>query len=206
MTTTELSLHGFAVYESAIAKNLCDMCVDEINQKSENIFEWTTPLAQELRLCMYNILRREGLRCHGTAELHVFNRGIGREWQTAWHDDDPETYELPKGPDRIFACAYLTPTTYGRGALRVIPNSHKGGYESFRCQIRAFKKWVDEYPEGKNCGWTRFPDLYEAHADQETVAVSSGTIVVCDEKIIHGTEPNVGQRRRTMALYWLEVK
>lgn len=196
-------MNGYAVYESALPELLVEQCAAEINDNPQCIFEWTSPLAQEFRLCIYNITRREGFRLDGTAELHVFNRGIGREWQTAWHDDDPATYGLPKGPNRIFVCAYLTPTTHGRGALRVIPNSHKGGYGALRSQMRAFKTWVDSYPEGKNCGWTQFPDLYDAHPDQETITVPAGSLIVCDEKIIHGTEPNVGPNRRTMALYWL---
>ena len=71
-------MNGYAVYESALPEDLTTVCAAEINSNPENVFEWTTPLAQELRLCIYNITRREGFRLDGTAELHVFNRGVGR--------------------------------------------------------------------------------------------------------------------------------
>lgn len=106
-----------------------------------------------------------------------------------WHQDwwcwDHPVSWWPTAPQVALICS-LDDTSSTRGALRVLPGSHRTSTD-----LHA------ELPEGH-----REPDLPAGHrvlcdhAEQVTITTQVGDAVLLDYRLLHGTHPNADQARR----------
>jgi Phytanoyl-CoA dioxygenase (PhyH) len=106
--------------------------------------------------------------------------------QDWWCWDHPATFE-PEPPQVAVLC-YLEPTTAETGALRVLPGSHRQS-TSLHAALREADALGDEIP-------LEHPAMSDQE-EQVTVAVEAGDAVAIDYRLLHGTHPNRGGRRRS---------
>ncbi len=220
MTTREQLLQdGYIVFESVAPRELCEAAATIINATSEGpTFTWNDPVSLQFREWGKAFLESTGLGLHGwSADIHIFNRrpGVRGDGQF-WHDDNQHNHPFYQmGPDvkegrRVFACTYFTDTFNGRAPFRVIPNSHHGGYKDFRIRFTTMRLQMSGIrPPGVTEDYqgdifADFPDMWGSHPDERVLEVPAGSIVVCDERMLHGTPMNTTTERRPMALWWLE--
>lgn len=110
--------------------------------------------------------------------------------QDWWCWDHPVTYGQ-RAPQVAVLC-YLSATTVSSGALRVLPGSH-----------RASVPLHGELPAAHASEAGGLDDEHPAMADhpgQVSLEVAAGDAVVLDYRLLHGTHPHRGERRRDSLL------
>jgi ectoine hydroxylase-related dioxygenase (phytanoyl-CoA dioxygenase family) len=110
--------------------------------------------------------------------------------QDWWCWDHPISYSRVTA--QVAVLCYLTDTSAGNGALRVLPRSHHAS-----SSLHAF------LPEAHAPDADLSPDHPAAddHEDQVTLAVRAGDAVVLDYRLLHGTHANgTGERRDCIVL------
>jgi hypothetical protein len=110
--------------------------------------------------------------------------------QDWWAWDHPVSYG--QDPPQIAVLCYLSDTTAGTGALRVLPGSHAASVPMHRVLPEAHSDESAGLDPG-NAAMTDQPD-------QVTLAVQAGDAVVTDYRLLHGTHANAGDHRRDCVL------
>ena len=203
-----LCSQGYIIEQSVIPEKICTDAVLCLNKNPDEFYTWKDTESIRFRNWVQNFLTHTYPVFNGYgAELQVFNRYTGGvQW---WHDDNSATYGYPvTGPRRIFVCCYLTDTRNGGGALKIIPDSHLGGYKSMRTAMQKVYKNGIKIPQTHDYnGETRmqYPELFNNHPSEITLNVPAGSIIAVDERMIHRTEINTRPERRTMVLWWLHL-
>ena len=203
-----LAKYGYVQFQSVLPNDLRLRCITELledpsvrhgDYNDEN-FYWRSLLAEEFRTWFREFLASLDLDIFGESDLGAFNRPVGDRMY--WHCDSDGGD--PNYGRRVFCCVYLTPTTYGRGPLVVIPGSHiDKNYDTLRARVRKFRIETSD-PNPLTCKSLEvdFPDLLEPLEGQCAVDVPAGTVLVADERIIHSVAINNGPGRRVMAMWW----
>jgi ectoine hydroxylase-related dioxygenase (phytanoyl-CoA dioxygenase family) len=119
----------------------------------------------------------------------------GRSGPLWWHQDwwcwdHPVSFE-PAAAQVAVLC-YLADTDPARGALRVLPGTHRRSSPLHAVLPRAHSAGADE-----------LADDHPAFADQPgqvTLAARAGDAFVCDYRLLHGTHPNTTPHRRDCLL------
>ena len=117
--------------------------------------------------------------------------GSGPLWwhQDWWCWDHPVSFR-PAAPQVALLC-YLTATDERTAALRVLPGSHR--------RATALHAALPEAHAGGAQPPAGHPAVSD-HPDQVTLALAPGDAVVLDYRLLHGTHPNAGGRRRDCVL------
>lgn len=185
---------GYCVFESVIPVELIAPCYPEISK--EGFYVWDSVLAEEFGAWITSFLQERGIDTYEVSGLETFNRvnNIGMQWHL-------DSYGNPKGEGRVFIACYITPTTNGRGALKILPGSHLGKYSGFAERLLKLK---DLFNEGRKI--SEFPEAVEIREDELLLPVPARSIVVCDERMIHAVEVNTSQEMRIMVLQWAWIK
>ena len=220
MTNREkLLADGYVVFESCVPEDLRARAETIINNTTPDpCFVWADDVARDFRIWGQNFLESANMNLRGwAADIHIFNRRPGQD-PLYWHDDNSHNHPFYKVGHkshnrRVFCCTYFTPTFNGRSPLRVIPKSHHGGYAEFRTRFTTMRLLTSNIeplpPYSKVVQYTgdsfkEFPDIWSDHPDEKILEVLAGTMVVCDERILHSAAANRHTERRPMALWWLE--
>jgi ectoine hydroxylase-related dioxygenase (phytanoyl-CoA dioxygenase family) len=111
-----------------------------------------------------------------------------------WHQDwwcwhHPVSFRAAAA--QVALLVYLSDTDQGRGALRVLPGSH-------RASVALHRALPDAHRQGE-----RLPLDHPALRDQPgqmTLRARAGDAVVLDYRLLHGTHPNAGDERRDCVL------
>lgn len=188
-------INGLRVFEGAIPPALSESCCAAIRANADKFFLWERAHTVELDAWCDAFLRAQGIAFHGPSEWVVFNRPPGDSMR--WHDD---SHGNKTANPRAFVCCYFTPTTAGRGALKIIPGSHLGTHEPFRVRCDEARRLL---ASGHPCGIGEYRDVFEGHPDESLVEVPERTVVVADERVIHAVAENVSLDTRAMALRWI---
>lgn len=205
---------GYLLYESVVPPDLCARSEEIINATTLSAnFTWADSVAAEFRAWCQQFLESEQIGLAGwESDIHIFNRRPGLDPQF-WHNDDQAVaVGLPFASlsvHRVFVCSYFVPTFDGRAPLRIIPGSHKGGYEDLVQRMYEFRlkssKVEPHYKEGEDI-LLNYKQLFEPHQDQKVFEVPAGSVIVVSERMLHGTGINTYPARRPMALWWLELQ
>ena len=200
MTNDEmLAADGYIQFSSVIPEDLRIRCIDEINKDANECWQWTGLLAEEFRTWFRAFLAVEFPDIHGEAALTVFNRYTGSYMY--WHCDSTPANIVHK---RVFCCAYFTDTFDGRGPIRVVPGSHLGDkYDILRARVLQFRiESSDPDPLIRKNLIDDFPDLIMPIEGEKILEMPSGTILVANERIMHGVKMNKRSGNRTMVMWW----
>ena len=203
-----LSRDGYVQFPSVMPNDLRSRCVTELLEDTTvrygdgnaDGFYWRSPLAEEFRAWFREFLAGLELDIFGESDFSTFNRPVGDRMY--WHCDTDGGD--PNYGRRVFCCAYLTPTTNGRGPLVVIPGSHiSKNYDVLRARVRKFRIETSD-PNPLTCKSLEvdFPDLLKPLEGQCAVEMPAGTVLVADERIIHSVAINNGPGRRIMVMWW----
>lgn len=197
----ELRTQGYCVFQNVVPVTLRQAAVEEINRNPSENFIWTGPLAKQFDTWIKGFMQTCAMGLERHAELLVFSRPVGDNMR--WHDDS--IGGSPHGR-RVFSATYLTPTTEGRGPLRIIPQSFNGGYkplQEYMERVRLTMSQLPPYQDYRGNAMEDFNDLWRDHPDQKELAVPEGSVVLVDERVLHGTSVNQGPGRRIMVLQWM---
>jgi hypothetical protein len=121
-----------------------------------------------------------------TKEGHTPPLWWHQDW---WCWDHPVT--LRPAAAQVLLLCYLSDTNAGKGALRVLPGSH-------RASVALHGKLRDAHAQG-----ARLPLDHAALGDQPsqvTLSAKAGDAVVLDYRLLHGTHPNHSAERRDCLL------
>ena len=210
---TQLLDDGFLVFDRVLSQDMLDRLraatdrildaySDEQREKSGNqgqivAMAYQDPVFQELIAWRGSL---EALRHLGFDDPRYWSAFIiSKEPHTPqayWHQDwpfwdDPVSYDpLPHQPFLMF---YLTDTSPENGCLRVIPQSHRQAH-----QLHA---------TGGHDGDIRHQDpatssAYSDDPEQVDVSVRAGDLVLGDARLLHVTNANQTNRRRTVITMW----
>jgi hypothetical protein len=111
--------------------------------------------------------------------------------QDWWCWDHPVTYR--RGAPQVAVLCYLSETSPSRGALRVLPGSHRASVPLHELLPEAHS------PEADQDTPARLAAMSDC-AGQVTLSVRAGDAVVVDYRLLHGTHPNLGDQRRDCLL------
>lgn len=189
---------GYRLFERSVPSDLADALIADIRARPTWHYAWPLGEAGALADWLHQFLRERGIGFREPSDFVVFNRPPGDGMR--WHDD---SHGNPAGQGRAFVCVYLTPTTTGRGALKIIPGSHLGGWSEFRAKCELARKLGDEWTPGKAPACEVYPDVFADHPEQQLLAVPERSVVVVDERVIHGAQVNAGPESRVMLLQWV---
>lgn len=196
-----LDVHGYVKFPSVVPEHIRHYCLSMLRLRQGDSFAWPPDEGWQYSQWLDEFLRGTGLNLHNPSSIVAFCRPVGDGMR--WHDDDLRM----AGERRAFVCTYLTPTTEGRGALRIIPGSHHGGYSTFRARMQLVRKKLSlERPfedyRGAPSVMAAYPDVFGPHPEEQPLEVPEGSVIVCDERMIHGTVPNAGPGVRSMVMTW----
>lgn len=129
---------------------------------------------------------------------------ISREPRTEksyWHQDWPfwgESVSYNPQPHQLFLMFYLTDTTPANGCLRVLPKSHRA--------LDLHEKHAHLAGEG-HAGDVRHQNpaksrAYSTDPEEIDVPVQAGDLVIGDARLLHATQANVTNERRTVITMW----
>ena len=191
---------GYMLWPSVVPDDLRCRSIAELNIIPDEFGAWTTPLAVEFKGWLRAFLDSNNCILSDDSDLQIFNRYTGSI--QPWHDDNDGS-----GRIRVFVCVYLTPTTEGRGPLKIIPMSHRNsGYESMRGEVlQQMYRQKNRLPPYENYSGKfedDYPHLYQKHPDELIVEVPAGSVIAVNNKILHATNVHCGPERRTMVLWW----
>ena len=125
---------------------------------------------------------------------------IAREPRTEsayWHQDWifwGEKESRDKYPHQLFLMYYLTNTNKKNGCLRVIPGSHHK-----RCSAHDSKSGHDSGARHED---PKTSSAYDRHPREIDVPIKSGDLLIGDARILHSTNSNETDRRRTVMTLW----
>lgn len=125
---------------------------------------------------------------------------IAREPRTEsayWHQDWifwGEKESRDKYPHQLFLMYYLTNTNKKNGCLRVIPGSHHK-----RCSAHDSKSGHDSDARHED---PKTSSAYDRHPREIDVPIKSGDLLIGDARILHSTNSNETDRRRTVMTLW----
>jgi len=110
--------------------------------------------------------------------------------QDWWCWDHPISFR--RSATQVAVLCYLTDTDARRGALRIVPGSHRASTAAHRLLPEAHGDLADRLPNDH----VALADLPE----QKTLDVRAGDAVVLDYRLLHGTHANDSPRRRDCIL------
>lgn len=195
-----LSDQGYLVFDGAIPQDLTVELLQAIYAEDKECFNLPRLLANKYVTWLMAFIDNNDIGLvNPSADITVFNRPIGGSMY--WHDDS--TGGSPNAR-RVFTCAYLTPTFNGCGPLKIIPGTQHGSHQELRNrlnEVRAIlsqqRPWRDVFEEE--------PDVFHKAPmeGEKFLEVPERTLVVADERLIHGVAPNQSDHTRPMVLTWL---
>ena len=172
----------------------------ELSGSQGSIFamQYQDPAFQDL-ICLPKAL--EALKSLGFTSVRYWSGYvIAREPRTEssyWHQDWifwGEKESRDKYPHQLFLMYYLTNTNKKNGCLRVIPGSHHK-----RCSAHDFNSGHDNdarYEDPKTSS------AYDRHPREIDVPIKSGDLLIGDARILHSTNSNETDGRRTVMTLW----
>ncbi len=199
--TESLRESGYVVFECVIPEQLIASSLAEINTCQDVFWMWTGQQAETFKTWLRGFVElslpitpEDGP--NGNATLHIINRNPGDSM--CWHEDEDGS-----NTSRIFVCCYLTPTTQGRGALKVLPflRDRDGLLEAIHCMKRDVWSGMNS-----DAAIAQYPILHARYPDEILVEVSAGSIVVGDRRLVHSVDANRGPGRRTMVSWWQTLR
>lgn len=206
----ELVQNGYLVYSDVIPVDLRNKCSEDIRSHTDEKFLWIHP---EFQAWVQQFLESKNLNFRAWhQDFHAFNRYIigSQQW---WHEDSGMGQNRKTSSTRrVFACIFFDKTTRENAGFRVIPKSHLPGtsYENLVNDTvdMIYKMCNTEYKLQMEADGKTFqgewPQCFNPHPDELALDLPAGSIVVCDERILHGTAVNTNGEHRPMALYWLQ--
>lgn len=193
-----LQNNGYLVFEDVMPKDMAEFVLCEMDSIGNGIHPWNSQISKELSDFIELFLLEHGIDTKDRSDIFTFNRPHGEGMY--WHDD---THGNTPDGGRIFVACYLTDTRNGGGALKIIPFSHISPDVKFRDMVREAKLAsinsnlsIEE----------NFPDVCLTHPFEKTIGVLPGSLIVCDERMIHAVEVNSKSESRKMVLQWMWLK
>ena len=172
----------------------------ELSGSQGSIFamQYQDPAFQDL-ICLPKAL--ESLNSLGFTSVRYWSGYvIAREPRTEsayWHQDWifwGEKESRDKYPHQLFLMYYLTNTNKKNGCLRVIPGSHHK-----RCSAHDSKSGHDSGARHED---PKTSSAYDRHPREIDVPIKSGDLLIGDARILHSTNSNETDRRRTVMTLW----
>lgn len=115
--------------------------------------------------------------------------------QNYWHQDWPfwgNAASYATLPHQLFIMFYLVDTNRENGCLRVIPRSHQNSHPAHNYGHDGDIRFQD--PEKS--------PAYKDYPEQKDLPVKTGDLVIGDARLLHSTNPNRTDRRRTVITMW----
>lgn len=118
--------------------------------------------------------------------------------RTFWHQDgtlwnDPISYG--ETPHELILLYYLVDTSVGNGALRVIPGSHRKRHSLHAWLAQSSVEQLRRHASADD-------PAFHTYADEESVPVAAGDLVVMDARLLHAAHANSSGAPRPALSLW----
>merc|ERR1712167_118468 len=115
-----------------------------------------------------------------------------------WHQDwmrwdDP--LSVSPWPQTIALNYYLQDTSVESGCLKVLPGTHLR-------RIPLHDELVPAHEQGARFVDPDHPVMFQEHPEQVDVLVKSGSLVLCDARVLHAARKNQTEQSRDLLLIW----